>query len=355
MSDAEKLLGLAEVASLLRVTRQAVGNWRQRREDFPSPLVELKSGPVWRMVDIVDWAAANDVPVPAPQGSATNGSGSQETTTVALTNMKGGVGKSTLTANLGWFCAARKRQRVLLVDLDPQFNLSQYVLGNAAYEQHVATGKGTVLDLFESVTPAGVSGRSKKPLAIEDVITTARRWPGGNRLDLLPSRLELSWTLKNPTGKERLLANFLDDVRDSYDLVLLDCPPTESILTTAAYLASDSVLIPVRPEFLSTIGLPLVLRSLQDFVEVYQKSPDVLGIVFNAAVEGAEETRSRSYVRKVAKSEGWYVFKHALSYSQSYPAGSRKGTPIFQTDYARYWKVADFLAVAEEFVARVES
>jgi chromosome partitioning protein len=356
MNDQEQLLGLAEAANLLRVTRQTIGNWRQRRDDFPQPLAELKSGPVWERSSILEWAESNGIAVVGTNDTGQgNGGSNKGSTTVALTNMKGGVGKSTLAANLGWFCAQRKKQRVLLVDLDPQFNLSQYVLGTTGYEKHLEAGKGTVLDVFERATPASVSGKKKKELLPEDVIATVRKWPAGHHLDLLPSRLELSWTLKNPTGKEPLLDNLLDYVRDSYDLVLLDCPPTDSILTKAAYMASDSVLIPVKPEFLSTIGLPLVVRSLEDFAEVYNHLPEVLGIVFNAATDGAEQGRSRSYVKKTATEYGWYVFRHELSYSQSYPAGSRQGTPIFNTDYARWWKVADFIAVADEFVARAES
>ncbi len=355
MFDDDELVGLAEAANLLGVTRQALGNWRQRRDDFPQPLVELKAGPVWRRADIMKWAEENGLDVLPANGAARNGDAPRGAVTVAFLNMKGGVGKSTLAANLGWYCAMKKQRRVLLVDLDPQFNLSQYVLGTSKYEKHLENDRGTVLDVFERGTPSSVSGkRGKKALSPEDVIATVREWPTGPRLDLLPSRLELSWTLKNPHGKERMLANFLDEVHDSYDLVLLDCPPTDSILTEAAYLASDAVLIPVRPEFLSTIGLPLVLRSLQDFAEVHKQTPEVLGIVFNAAIDGAEEGRSRAYVKKIAKQNGWYVFQHGLTHSQSYPAGSRKGTPIFNTEYARSWKIDDFLAVAQEFAARVK-
>lgn len=350
----EDLLGLSEAADLLGTSRQAVGNWRQRREGFPQPVAELKSGPVWRRADLVTWAEENDIEVAdgadADLGAASNGVG----TTIALMNMKGGVGKSTLTANLGWFCAVKKDQRVLLVDLDPQFNLSQYVMGTDGYEKHLDAGKGTVLDIFEQATPPAVSGASSRREATpEQTIAPIRSWRAGGRIDLLPSSLELSWTLKNPSGKEQLLTHFLDEVRSAYDLILIDCAPTESMLTTAAYLTSDSVLIPVKPEFLSTIGLPLVVNSLADFEQLYKKSVGVLGIVFNAAAEKLEHDRSRSFVSKVAKDHGWYVFRNEVTYSDSYPKGSRVGTPIFRTDYARSWKIDDFYAVAEEFVGRL--
>jgi chromosome partitioning protein len=354
MTEDDQLLGLSEAAELLSTSRQALANWRQRREGFPQPIAELKSGPVWRRADLVEWAVENGVVVAeldeTDSGAGFNGAGA----TIALMNMKGGVGKSTLTANLGWFCAQKQDQRVLLVDLDPQFNLSQYVMGTDGYEKHLEADKGSVLDIFEQATPPGVSGKAKKrDVKPENIIAPIRSWADGSRMDLVPSSLELSWTLKNRSGKEQLLTLFLDEVRSSYDLILIDCAPTESMLTTAAYLASDSVLIPVKPEFLSTIGLPLVVKSLEDFSRLYKQSVDVLGIVFNASAEKLEHGRSRSFVRKVAKEHGWYVFKNEMSYSDSYPKGSRSGKPIFQTDYARYWKIEDFFAVAEEFVGRL--
>jgi chromosome partitioning protein len=350
---ADDLLGVAEVAVLLGVTRQTVSNWRARQEGFPSPTAELRSGPIWTRSAIVSWAAEAAVPIvetatdiPSPR--------SRPTDVVSIVNMKGGVGKSTLTANLGWFCAYRNDMRVLLVDLDPQFNLSQIAMGTAGYEAHLKSGKGTVLNIFERMTPLAVSGTTQETLRPENVIAPIKAWRDGSRLDLLPSSLDLTWTLKNPHQKEQLLAPFLAEVEGDYDLVLIDCPPTDSMLTTAAYLASSSVLIPVRPEFLSTIGLPLLVRSLATFEDAYaEQSIDVLGIVFNASSDKLEHDRSRTYVRKTAKQNGWYVFKSEVSYSDSYPKGSRIGRPIFLTDYARSTKIADFYNVANEFLQRL--
>jgi chromosome partitioning protein len=67
-----------------------------------------------------------------------------------------------------------------------------------------------------------------------------------NYIHLIPSQLELSYTVKNPSGKEHLLAGFLDDIESQYDIIIIDCAPTESVLTTAAYLSSASILIPVN-------------------------------------------------------------------------------------------------------------
>ena len=357
MADDARLLGLSEVAELLRASKQVVGNWRQRRDDFPKPIAELKSGPIWRHDEVVAWAATAGIEVASLGDAGTTRASNGSCAAVAISNMKGGVGKSTLAANLAWFCAHQKNQRVLLVDLDPQFNLSQYVLGTSAYETHVNAGKGTVLDIFEQNTPKASSGsaHTKTRVTAAQVTAHVKSWSDGSLIDLIPASLTLAFTLRNPSQKEHLLANFLDEVRSSYDVVLLDCPPTESMLTTAAYLASESVLIPVKPEFLSTIGLPLMMSSLTDFEDSYKHSVNVLGVVFNMTMDKGEHDRSRAYVRKLANQHNWHVFKNEISHSDSYPKGSRSGKPIFLTDYARSWKIADFLATAEEFYGRLPS
>src|SRR6516225_7700255 len=106
MPSEDELLGLSEVAELLGVTRQTVANWRGRRRDFPEPTADLKSGPIWTRARIVEWAASNSIEI--NELSETDGSALTRSVVVSIVNMKGGVGKSTLTANLGWFCAYKK-------------------------------------------------------------------------------------------------------------------------------------------------------------------------------------------------------------------------------------------------------
>ncbi|MDQ6615692.1 MAG: AAA family ATPase [Actinomycetota bacterium] len=351
----DRLLGLSEVADLLQTSRTTVANWRARRGNFPAPVADLKSGPIWRQADVLDWADAEGVQVVESEPAAEPTNDGPGAKTVAVMNAKGGVGKSTLAANLGWYLAHQRNQRVLMVDLDPQFNLSQYVLGTAKYEAHLQQGKGTVLDVFEQATPTSVSKKERKAVSPSDVISRVKSWSDGSRIDLLPSSLELSWTVLNATGKEQLLANFLDQVRGAYDTIVIDCAPTESILTRAAYLATDKVLIPVKPEFLATVGLPLLVRSLSDFKSVYRQPVDVMGIVFNMTMANGEHQRSKAYVRKEAANNCWDVFESEVSYSDSYPKGSRLGKPIFLTDYARAYRISNFVSVAEEFVARLSA
>lgn len=275
---------------------------------------------------------------------------------VAVINMKGGVGKSTLCTNLAWHFSSRVEwdKRVLLIDLDPQFNASQYTLGVHRYEELVINkGIPTVWDIFEQATRA--PGLRSSGRNLKDAIIEVANYRDGSCIHLIPSQLELSYTLKNPSQKEHLLSNFLDEIEAQYDLMLVDCAPTESVLTTAAYLSCDNILIPVKPEFLSTIGLPLIKQSISDFAKLYKKSLKLTGICFNACTDySPEETTAKDEVRDVAAKFKWHVFDEQIPYSRSFPKGAREGAPIFKTSYAQYKVARKVATFCEAFAKRVK-
>lgn len=344
-----ELVGVAEIADRLGVSKQVVVNWRTRKPTFPRPVAELKSGPVWAKQAVLAWAAAEDVPIPEhleADGEETTGE-DRRAVVAALMNMKGGVGKSTMAANVGWYAAYSRNRRVLLIDLDPQFNLSQYILGVRGYERLLEEESPTVEAIFVS----GVGG-SVQPA---NLIRHVNDWDDGSCLHLLPASLELAWSMKYLADRAHMLRDFIEEVRRDYDLVLIDCSPTESILSIASYLAADFIFVPVRPEFLSTIGLPLLLRSMDEFRKTHKNAPvpEIGGIIFNDTGEKGEHDRSREYVKSLAAKHKLPVFSTEVSHSDSYPVGARVGKPIFLTDNARSWKIAEFKKVAEEFLGKV--
>ena len=276
---------------------------------------------------------------------------------ISLVNMKGGVGKSTLAVNLAWAFADAIdgwAVEVLLVDLDPQFNASQYMLGEHRYRTKIlAANAPTVQDIFE-----GCDASLDHNSIIHNVYKDYRMEYGerfDGRLDLIPSHLELAYVLRQPKQKEDLLAEFIFEVENRYELIFFDCPPTESIFTTAAYLASDYILVPVKPEFLSTIGLQLLTRSMNDFHKNFpDKKLEIVGIVFNAATEYIpEEMLSKQLARQLANRNNWYVFENEISYSRSYAKGAREGQPISRTSYAKWYRVNEFRAFAREVQDRI--
>ncbi len=275
---------------------------------------------------------------------------------VALINMKGGVGKSTLTVNLAWyFSLVHQANRVLVVDLDPQFNASQYLLGTSEYLRVLQSGRRTIWDVFEQRTRhPEVSGGSLSPQDVLHNRVTITR--GGGRIDIILSRLELAFSLKTPyQQKEQELARLFAQIESGYDLILVDCAPTESLLTTAAYLASDFLLVPVKPEYLSTIGLPLLVQSMRDFIHSYPNHAlQLAGVAFNATTEYApEEMLAKADVRNIAQQNQWYIFDAEVPYSRSFPKSARLGVSIFGTPNTRRIQQRRFAAFANEFAQRI--
>jgi chromosome partitioning protein len=348
------LVGLSEAAELLSVSKQQIANWRSRNPSFPAPVAELRSGPVWRASEVAAWGHSEGLQIRSLPANGPGESRHRESAiVVAAVNMKGGVGKSTLTANLGWHVALARDQRVLLVDLDPQFNLSQYILGVKQYSALVKHQSPTVVDVFEH--PERLDN-FQSPKTSSRAIVRYKEWETGGCLHLLPSALSLVDALKNPDKKKKRLTHFINSVRTEYDLVLIDCPPTDSMLTEAAYLTSNYLVIPAKPEFLSSIGIPLLSKSLRDFKNdnpLHQL--DVSGIVLNGIhPSSGQDTTSRDEILREANRLGWYVFTSELSYSDSYPRGSREGRPIFDTGYARSGKKWEMFNLAEEFCTRIK-
>ena len=275
---------------------------------------------------------------------------------VSFINMKGGVGKTTLAAQVAQ-ASDKAGHKTLVVDLDPQSNLSQSLLGPEEYVKHLEQHKPTVVQILEKYLPASDKHPSPRPVDIHDVIIKKVGYQHNSNLDLIPSRLELSHSLKNPTGKERRLAKALTRVYDEYDLIIIDCAPTESILTEAAYFASRYVLVPVKPEFMATIGLPLLARSIEEFKQENDDHQlDICGILFNHSStysNGPEGKKAIADVTAEAQKRGWHVFDSHIHYSGSYPKSAREGTPVANTSYARGSVAANLSDFTEEFFSAI--
>jgi chromosome partitioning protein len=257
-------------------------------------------------------------------------------TNVCFINMKGGVGKTSLAMQSAIY-AAWQGKKVLAVDLDPQSNLSQALLGPEKYVHLIKNSKPTVVNLLEDYSPAAATTGGPQPIAIDDTIIRGV-WHSSVHLHLLPSRLELSRVLRNPAGKERKLAKALAKVGQNYDLVIIDCAPTESVLTDVAYFASRWVLVPVKPEFLAAIGLPLLARSLQHFTaENDDHTIGMAGVVFNHGdyQPGPEGKKSMREVRKLSQDNAWPVFEQEVPHSKAIPKSAREASAIAHTSYAR--------------------
>ncbi len=176
---------------------------------------------------------------------------------IAVTNQKGGVGKTTTCSAL---CGGLSKlgKKVLAIDLDPQGNLS-FSLGLEADDSF------TVYDLF------------KGNCEVEDAIQT------GSVCDVIPSNILLSGVELELTGvgREYVLREQLEAVRDAYDYIILDTPPALSVLTINAYTAADELVIPMLCEILSLQGIAQLKQTIYAVQRYYNKDLHVAGILLN--------------------------------------------------------------------------
>ncbi len=160
---------------------------------------------------------------------------------IAVINQKGGVGKTTTTANLG-AAMARAGKRVLLIDFDPQGHLTLH------YGAEVAPDQPSVYDVLTASIP------------IADVTLSVRE-----NVTLVPADVDLvgvETELVSVTGREVLLREALDSLEGSYDVMLIDCPPSLGILTINALVAAEEVLIPLQAHFFGLQGLSKLLETV---------------------------------------------------------------------------------------------
>lgn len=174
---------------------------------------------------------------------------------ISVVNQKGGTGKTTSTVNIG-SALALKGKKVLLIDLDPQGSLS-YSLGITDFEQ-------SIVDVF--------SGE----VLLKDILVSREG------LDVAPSVIALAdieLSMADEPEREQFLTKILSQVNGHYDYVLLDCPPSLSLLTINALCASQKVIIPMQMEVLSLQGLELIHSTIQRLRDAYDVQLEVLGVV----------------------------------------------------------------------------
>jgi len=206
---------------------------------------------------------------------------------ISFINMKGGVGKSTVAVNIALCLARRKFKKVLLIDVDPQFNLTQCLMKPDEYISHMANEKHTVQDIFKDkvVEPRTVSGSIlKNRIELKDIKAVNIE----EHLDLIPGNLELHRTeMAAGNGQENRLRKYLNQpsIKEKYDYVIVDTPPTPSIWMSSALIASNYYIIPIKCEPLSIIGLNLLESIIRQKKENFALEIECLGIVLNLVEE----------------------------------------------------------------------
>ena len=262
---------------------------------------------------------------------------------ISVINMKGGVGKTTIAALLGRHASIKLNLEVLMVDLDPQANLSQALMGEHRYKRLLKERSPSIVEIFNGYNPPTITRASSSPLDIGDVVVGDTSLGRAN-LQIIPSRFDFSDTLISSIGTNpRVLANLIANNFQDKDLIIIDCAPTESIFTQVAYHASRYILVPVKPEYFATIGFPLLNDSLTAFRSKNRGHLiDVIGVVINNSSYhysgnqgGPERQTAMREINQETKKNGWHIFKKQIPLSRGFPKMMR-GNFSYLGDALRY-------------------
>lgn len=274
---------------------------------------------------------------------------------VSFINMKGGVGKTTLAVNVAYALSYFHHKKVLIVDVDPQFNTTQYLVTPKDYVDYLKDEKNlTIFDIFRGghlkmPTTVGRGIREIRP-APKLSNTTISIYKNGGKLDLIPSALELMTIESSERGTENLLSSFLKSIEDAYDHIILDCPPTTSLFTISAYIASDAFITPVKPDYLSSVGLSLIDSATSHYQIRFSKSVKLLGVIFNAVNKSYRLDRE---VMRQVKNSGRPVFDNYIRRSTTIARAVRQHEPIFLFSESRREHGPDVRRLTEEIMTKL--
>lgn len=273
---------------------------------------------------------------------------------VSVINYKGGVGKTTLTANLGAY-AAMKGLRVLMIDLDPQTHLTFSFMAQEDWRRKYKDSK-TLKNYFDSVLePERVGSVRLSSLLIRLNLRVS------GKADIIASSLELTdldsnlsgscgtGMTSNIFGNKLRIYNYLnkglDDLRYDYDLVLIDCPPNCNESVKNALVASDYYLVPARMDYLSYLGVDNLERSVRNFrkeyAELMEKRPDLrygdfrakmLGIVpMMVAFTAGKMLKAHKEYMEMLSGEGYKIFPYLRDNAKTFSVSRVESGPVVLT------------------------
>lgn len=243
---------------------------------------------------------------------------------ISLLNHKGGVGKTTSAINIG-AGLVELGKKVLLIDLDPQANLT-LALG-------VPRQSNTIYEAIRGeseLTPYTI----KKDL---DVISSV--------LDLSGAEMELI----NEAGREFILRELFDPIKDNYDFIIIDCPPSLGLLTLNALTSSDYVYIPLQTEFLALQGLAKIKQVIQKVKLRLNKELQIGGVI--ATMYDSRKVLNREVVQTIQKYFGELVFNTMIRDNVALAEAPAQRKDIFEYN-AKSAGAKDYLALCREILER---
>lgn len=267
---------------------------------------------------------------------------------VSFINMKGGVGKTTLCVGIAEYLANYMDKSVLVIDIDPQFNATQSILNHYSrvdeYIEKLQPTKKTIRRIFE--TPTSLMEQAKD-VSVDEVVTAV-----DNKLDFILGDINIIFDTAQEAVRIRKVKSFIEknDLKNKYDYIFIDSPPTISLFTDAALVASDYYLVPVKIDHYSVLGatsLIGVIRNLQ-----HNHNPEIknLGFVYTSTADRFTDktAKIKEQFESTPPFDELYFFENRLSFVRDLMVGGRGNIP------SRYLKSKkDINAICYEFIDRI--
>ncbi|HGM5293817.1 TPA: ParA family protein [Serratia marcescens] len=268
---------------------------------------------------------------------------------ISFINMKGGVGKTTLCVGMGEYLANYRQKKILVIDIDPQFNATQSLMGHYSrvdeYLEKIQPANKTIRKIFE--LPNSLMADEKKVLPEEVIVSLS------DNLDIILGDINIIFDTNHEGKRIKMLRRFIHDnnLKDLYDFIFIDSPPTISLFTDTALLASDYYLTPVKIDHYSVLGANSLNSVIKNMKTHHEKEIKHVGFVYTNTDSVLTEKTGvlKSAFESTPSFGSSYFFDSQSTYVRDLMVGYQGNIP------SCYLKSkADIERICDEFISRME-